>query len=107
MKTIKTGKEIVPCKYSRIEPFSEGLAAVGINCKEHQEIGRNGDFLWHMGTYGFIDKQGNEVIPCKYNLKFADPLEVIIEYFKDGIIYVIKDGNEFYIDRTGKEYIKE
>jgi len=41
---------VVPLKYHEAYPFSCGLARV---------------FVKGLG-YGYIDRQGNEVVPCKY-----------------------------------------
>ena len=42
--------DYVKCKYDNVGYFSEGLASV-----------RNSD-----GRYGYINKEGKEVIPCNY-----------------------------------------
>ena len=68
-------------KYSSVSSFSEGLAVV---CDKETEL------------YGFIDKKGNEVIPCKYYYISPD--------FSEGIAVVYKTGDEWsLIDKTGKE----
>jgi len=72
-------------KYSVLRPFSEGLAGV---CFE--------------GKWGFIDKKGEEVIPCKY-YDFTP--------FKDGLAMGLfnltnrpnHDGKWCILDNTGKE----
>ena len=69
--------KIIP-KYKEICSFSEGYAAV---------LGQNG--LW-----GFIDKQGNEVISCQYKK---------VESFSCGLALVSNDQGVYgYIDVTGK-----
>lgn len=65
-----------------IGPFHEGMAAV-----------------WTEDGYGFIDKNGNEVIAPAYG-------DVSSPYFSDGLALVGKDGKYGYIDKTGKEVIK-
>ena len=68
-------------KYSSVSSFSEGLAVV---CDKETEL------------YGFIDKKGNEVIPCQYYYISPD--------FNEGIAVVYKTGDEWsLIDKTGKE----
>ncbi len=68
-------------KYSSVSSFSEGLAVV---CDKETEL------------YGFIDKKGNEVIPCQYYYISPD--------FSEGIAVVYKTGDEWsLIDKTGKE----
>ena len=45
------------------------------------------------GLFGYLDQQGNEVIPFQYQRAGS---------FKDGIAYVKKDGKFFIINRHGK-----
>lgn len=68
-------------KYNEVYSFSEGLAAVS-------------DSETHL--YGFIDKMGNEVIPCQYNYIYYG--------FKDGVAVVSKSGDDrTLIDKNCKE----
>ena len=68
-------------KYSSASGFSEGLAAV---CDKETEL------------YGFIDKKGNEVIPCQYYYISTD--------FNEGIAVVYKSSEEWsLIDKKGQE----
>ena len=82
-----TVTEIVPCKYDEVRDFSEGLAAVCV-----------GDYL--TGKWGFIDKTGKEVVPCKYEVEVGD--------FDQGLA-TVGIGMEYsipmlgLIDKTGKE----
>ena len=46
------------------------------------------------GKYGFIDKTGKEIIPCKYNNA---------NNFKEGLAAVNLNGKWGYIDKTGRE----
>jgi WG containing repeat len=76
----RTGKQVIPITrdWSRANPFKEGVAAV---CKR-----RTG--------YGYIDKQGNWVIPPQYQEASS---------FQNGLALVrLKDGRQAYIDRQGK-----
>ena len=70
-----TGKVIVPMKYDEIEPFMDGVARVEIF----------GDYPTH---YGYIDEQGNEVLPVIYtdaddwfyrSMRFSDLIVVGID----------------------------
>jgi len=71
-------------KYNVVSNFHEGLAVV---CNRETDL------------YGFIDKKGNEVIPCQYRYISCD--------FNDGVAIVTKDNDqEFIIDKTGKEIAK-
>ena len=69
-------------KYDRLSLFSEGYAAV---CKN--------------GKWGYIDKTGQEVIPCKYD--WANP-------FHEGLasVRISFDSGYGFIDTTGREVIR-
>lgn len=69
-------------KYDQLSLFSEGYAAV---CKN--------------GKWGYIDKTGREVIPCKYD--WANP-------FHEGLASVrfSYDSGYGFIDTTGREVIR-
>ena len=75
----KTGKIVIVCSrnYKDVYDFSEGMAQV-----THVN-----------GLCGYINKYGNEVIPCKW--KFATK-------FQNGLALVHdKDGKPYYIDKSG------
>lgn len=69
-------------KYDQLSLFSEGYAAV---CKDDK--------------WGYIDKTGREVIPCKYD--WANP-------FHEGLASVLPsyDSGYGFIDTTGREVIR-
>ena len=48
------------------------------------------------GKYGYVDKSGHEVIPCKYD--YAGK-------FREGLAIFEKDDKWGYIDKTGREII--
>ena len=48
------------------------------------------------GKFGYIDKNGNEVVPCKYD---------DAEYFSEGLAKVKMNGRWGFIDKNGKEVI--
>ena len=107
-------------KYYEIEPFSEGFAAV-------RTLAKNGKI-----GYGFIDKNGKEVIPTQYKTcyKFSNGVCVvgeknsrnkfvitlagdslfdqaynIIGDFSEGFAVVKKPNNAYYfIDKEGKNH---
>ena len=66
-------------RYDFAGDFSEGFAEVKLN-----------------GKYGFIDKTGREVIPCKYD---------DAESFHEGFAAVKLNGKYGFIDKTGREVI--
>ena len=49
------------------------------------------------GKYGFIDKEGNLVIPTQYDTTWSE--------FENGLLQVTIAGKEGFIDKTGKEVI--
>ena len=59
--------------------FSEGLAKVELD-----------------GKWGYIDKDGNEVLPLKYDG---------IGYFNEGLVRVVLNRKYGYIDKTGRVVI--
>lgn len=71
----KTGRLVIPARFSNVQPFSEGLAAVSIN-----------------GQYGYIDRSGKMVIPPQFTE--AGP-------FSDGLAEAEKEKQRGYIDKTG------
>jgi hypothetical protein len=73
----KTGKLVIPLKFTHAEDFSEGLAGV-----------RDGD------RSGFIDHAGKFV--------FEAPLDVTLG-FHEGMVGVLLSGMVTYFDRTGKK----
>lgn len=90
------GQVIVKPKYDAIFPYHEGLAAVSVGCKTV----RPGDDPEHEyvvgGKWGFIDKQGHEIIPLKYD-SIANHRR-----FKNGKALVLKDEKFFQIDYKGR-----
>src|SRR5690606_26965947 len=71
--------EVVKCKYDSYFYFSEGLSSAEID-----------------GKFGYIDDQGNEVIPVIYDMATS---------FEDGMAMVQKNGKFGFIDKQGNEII--
>ncbi len=71
------GDLVIPCEYSNVSSFSEGLVSV-----------QNED-----GKWGFIDTNGNNIIPCEY-----DETGV----FVNGLAAVNENGKYGFIDTEGK-----
>lgn len=59
-----SGKEIIPAKFDYANPFSEGLAVVGMNSVESECEGVK------LLNYGYINKLGRIVIPIRYFYAF-------------------------------------
>lgn len=77
--------QVIPYQYDEVRDFSEGLAAVNQG-----------------GKWGFIDKAGNEVIPCKYNIapsSFSEGLAAVKQMDTDG------NWKYGFINKMGQEVI--
>jgi hypothetical protein len=83
----KTGTIVVPPRFGFARDFSEGLAAVNVRGKLH-------DNSVHGGKWGFIDASGALVIPAVYSDVRSD--------FHKGLAYVEENDQPIYIDRKGK-----
>jgi hypothetical protein len=78
----KTGEVVIKPKYTRVEDFSEGFAAV-----------KAGGTHFRDGKWGFIDRTGKEVIPPQYEW---------VRSFSEGLAAVRVDGKTGYIDPKGE-----
>lgn len=65
--------------YTEFYPYKNGYATVGIKRK-----------------YGFIDKKGRNIVPCKYNF--------VYEFYK-GLVVVELDGKHGLVDTAGREVV--
>ena len=74
-----TGKLFFCNRFNAVQGFSEGLAAVEIN-----------------GMWGFIDKEGKQVIPCIYD---------DVGSYSEGLAPIEINGNWGYVDKSGKQAI--
>ena len=61
------GKVVVNPKYDAIFPYHDGLAAVAVGSKTVRPADDPEHEYTVGGKWGFIDKQGNEVIPLEYD----------------------------------------
>jgi ankyrin repeat protein len=90
-----TGKFVIPPRFAKVEPFSEGLAAV---CEHGKGT---------MNHCGYINASGAFVIPPKYyaTASFSEGLGAVDVYFdkKDPGTGIF--GACGYVDRTGKAVI--
>ncbi|MDD6889733.1 MAG: WG repeat-containing protein [Bacteroidales bacterium] len=78
----ETGKLIIPFVYDEAWAFSEGLATVALGI-----------------AWGCIDKAGHEVIPVKY--------DYVSDCSNNGLHFASLNDEEFIIDKTGRELIRE
>ena len=81
----KTGKEVIPCQYSDVQSFSEGLAAVY----------NAADAYW-----GYIDKSGSTVLPFQYQTA-----ESFGARYPGCALVKLMDGRKTLIDKTGRDVI--
>ncbi len=107
----KDGEEVASLgeNYCSAHPaFVGGLLVVGKNVKE-----KNGDYEYDVVKYGAVDKEGNEVIPAKYNelSDFVDGVAAAAIRNDKGetTIYVVNtDGEEVKINKaTGLSEFKD
>ncbi|MGB4774978.1 MAG: WG repeat-containing protein [Daejeonella sp.] len=114
----RSGKMIIPAEFNNIAPFSDGLAMVErgeqsgfINEQGELVIGYNYfrkntsgfteglarfSSLKKFGYYGFIDKNGEEVIEAKFNWT---------TFFSEGLAPVKINGKWGYINKSGEQVI--
>lgn len=89
----KTGKQIIPQKYTTVGRFSEGLCWANVGDK-----------------FGFIDKTGKWVIEGSYQTihlyEDTEAEEELCPRFSEGLAWVCDgDGKFGYIDKTGKTVV--
>lgn len=109
----KKGKTIIPFEYTMAFQFSEGLAAV--RQQYYGYINRHGNVIVPFeyvfpdefkkeglarvrkdGKCGYIDKNGTEAIPCRYDFGWG---------FSNGLARIEKDGKYGFINTMGTEVI--
>jgi WG containing repeat len=90
-----SGTFIVAAKYDMVWPFQDGLARVRYDVPNGTVRTIEGDQPNFRYRYGFVDKQGNEVVP----LKFSEAT-----YFSDGYALAVPPKSKRFaiIDKSGK-----
>ena len=74
-----------------------GLGETVMDCFESKKSNEISLYLVvREGKWGYIDKTGREVIPCKYDNAWS---------FCEGLVVVMKSDKYGYIDKTGREVI--
>jgi hypothetical protein len=81
------GKRQLDVPYDIVGDFCDGLSSVGVFIDSSETAAR----------YGFINKNGEQVIPFKYNFAMN---------FSEGLAYVAEDNMHGYIDIHGKYVIE-
>ncbi|MEO1052543.1 MAG: WG repeat-containing protein [Bacteroidota bacterium] len=100
------GREIVAPKYVVIDAYCEGLSLVSIP-DERLNFGKTPEMMEEEGSisgvfkYGFIDKNGKEVVPLKYNLahRFQNGL-AFVQSVAGSAGYITYDGTEYFEDSS-------
>lgn len=111
------GQEVIPFNYISAYPFSEGLAKVRRRDASHDEfINKEGEtvllcsfagmgdskFIEGLlpvkmdGKWGYINTNGDIVIPCKYDYAFS---------FSEGLARIEQNGRIGFINTEGEEVI--
>jgi len=85
------GRVVIAPMFDFGRPFSEGLAVVCSGC---EKVYQGEHWAMQGGEWGYIDKQGNPVIP----LKFMSARD-----FRHGSAKVMLDDNWMVIDHNGRE----
>lgn len=127
-----TGKEAIPCQYEQVGNFADGMAPVKLNGKwifidktgkvlyqlslKHDDY--NVSYLdFHDGMAnvvlgsgdsflgGYIDTEGNEVIPCTHEGWSFEADNGKWGIFSDGVTTIEDNTGYFVIDKSGKEVV--
>lgn len=91
----RSGKVVIPLKYDAVWPFHDGLAQVRNDIPNGSAMTIEGQQQVYRHQYGFVDQQGNEIIP----LQFEEA-----GYFSEGCAMVVPTGFKLFgiIDKTGR-----
>jgi hypothetical protein len=90
-----SGKIVVPLKYDMVWPFQNGRARVRNDIEVGKGMTDEGEQPKYRYQYGFIDRDGNEVIPLQFEQA---------TYFSDGYALAIPSNFKLYgiIDEQGR-----
>lgn len=91
----RSGKVVIPLKYDAVWPFHDGLAQVLYNIPNGTVKTGEGEQRTYRSQYGFVDREGNEVIP----LQFEEA-----GYFSEGYAMVVPANFKLFgiIDKLGR-----
>ena len=82
----------VEVDYSAVNGLGEKMVCIELDELKEKKLYK----VRRNGKYGYVDKSGHEVIPCKYDRA---------EYFSEGLACVWKDDKSGFIDKEGREVI--
>src|SRR2546429_264875 len=90
----KSGRIVIPLKYDWASPLSDGLARVRIDIPNGTVMTEEGEQPKYRHQYGFVDHEGNEVIP----LQFEEA-----HYFSEGYAMVVPSNFKLFgiVDKRG------
>ena len=91
----QSGKVVIPLKYDMVWPFRDGLARVRNDFPSGTVMTLEGEQPNYRYQYGFVDRDGNEVIP----LQFEEA-----GYFSEGYAMVVPANFKLFgiIDKLGR-----
>lgn len=91
----RSGKVVIPLKYDAVWPFHDGLAQVRNDIPNGTVMTEEGLQRAYRYQYGFIDREGNEVIPLQFEAA---------GYFSEGYAMVVPTNFKLFgiIDKLGR-----
>ena len=91
----RSGKVVIQLKYDAVWPFHDGLAQVRNDIPNGTVMTVEGEQRAYRHQYGFVDREGNEVIP----LQFEEA-----GYFSEGYAMVVPANFKLFgiIDKLGR-----
>jgi hypothetical protein len=93
----KAGQEVIPFKYEQMEDVKEtGTGTIIISYERPEDVNKNLFRVKLNGKWGFVDRSGREVTPCKYDAARS---------FKEGLAGAKLNGKWGFIDKAGQESI--
>lgn len=94
-------KQVLPPKYDWAWPFENGSALVCLGCKAERE-GEHSGMIG--GVWGYIDKQGHEVVPVRLSFSEANSIGIVVRLtwgiaikYPEDSFYVTKNPRKSYL----------
>lgn len=87
------GEIVIPYQFDDAKKFSEGLAPVNIGATlQLSDQPKGGIYYLEGGLWGFINTDGEIVIPCQFELAYP---------FSEDLAVIYENGKYGYIDKNG------
>lgn len=93
----KNGRELTSCKYDEVDEDAEGFSWQRVNDKFNLKYTESLVKVKFDNKWGAIDKNGNDVITCKYDL--------LVPFTTEGLLKVLSNKKWGVINRNGNEVI--